>query len=213
MTAPEKPKYRNNAGEVIAINGTLYPPGAVIGSAEWPKNFGLRAVNESGRRVMRYFQRRRFAPFFPPSPMTRDGTIFLPAIMHPIPSFEVSLPGLPPDFDVSPDAPVYRCNSALRVGHREYAIGEHAVYLGWPTPLLREPVNEAAAAVARYYKTNAEHGALLSCPWNLYTDSVFLPALPDYERRDVPDLPPTSGVKFTMTRSAVRTRREPVRDW
>jgi hypothetical protein len=214
MTAPEKPKYRNRSGEVIAVGATLYPPNALIGSAEWPRARGLEPVNESARRVMRFFERRRHAPFFPQTAMARDGTIFLPAIMHPIDPFDITLPGLPPDFDVSPDAPAYKCNAALRVGHRDYAIGERAVYLGWPTPLLREPVNEAAAAVCAYFKTNAEHGALLSCPWNLYSDSVFLPALPDYERRDVPDLPPTAGVKFTMTRAlSFGKPPERPRDW
>ena len=213
-----RPLYRNGSGEVISVGGTLYPPGARFSSSEWPRAYGQQPCNESARRIARYFARRRHAPFLPKSPLTFTGEIFLPAILHPLAPFETALPGVPTEFALPPedDCPRYRIGSALRIGDREYAIGDVATYLGWP-PMFLRPANKVAEAVDAYLKANGRHPSLLSAPWCLYCDDVFLPELPSYERApSEQQLPPTSGVRYEFikrTTGAIperaRRQREP----
>jgi hypothetical protein len=190
MTEHERPKYRNASGDPMVVGSVLYPPGARFESLDWPANTELEPVNDTAWRVMTYFTRRRHQPNFPER-LRVNGRVYLPAILHPVEPYDFALPGLPEDFDIPEDAPLYKCGAGFRIGRQHFVIGEAARYLGWPRFGL-EPVNENATAVRAYFMLHEKHPDLLVCPWNLYDDAPFLPKLRDLEERKA-ELPSMAG--------------------
>lgn len=171
-------RYRVVADAFMA-NGSLCLKGAVVKHDGWPDLSKITPADDDAERIADYFRQRKTDPFLPKSPRDpRTGAIFLPAISAD-PRGKL-LPSLPDE--VTDEMPLYTVTAfdGLVFGGAKVAEGERVAFLGWP-PSRLEPANEIAERVVSYRTQYSEHADFPECPWNLFTDALWLPALPEPE--------------------------------
>ena len=159
------------------VNCNLYPPDSAVRVLAWPNTTELEPLNESARKIVAYYQRRRLDPFLPSTPFDRgSGRIYLPAMLTLACVDEPSWPHLPPQPDpVLPSMPLYKVTGhKVMVGRDHVERGATVVYLGWPR-LFMEPANEVAQRIVEWVASAKGRINLPPSPWNDFDNELWLP--------------------------------------
>jgi hypothetical protein len=165
----------------------FYAKGALIVWSGWPRciSGSVEPADEGASAIMRFWWSNHLNAFCPPTPFNHEhNTIFLPAVL---PGNQGKrAPALPRE--PHPRMPQYRCSYGRTFGNIDVKTDEKIFFLGWPVAGLGlDPVNDAARRVVDYYKTHQSNPALLSSPFCLFANDVFLPPLPEPRRKRADD--------------------------
>ena len=175
-----EPRYRTTA--TVFVNGTQWGAGGEFSFRGWPKaDMHLQPINEAAKKISDYYDRRKYEPSLPPSPVdARTGKIFLPGMLPYLRSR--NFPPAMSAIDAPAGMPIYVALWDAEFGGKLIKQGEKFGFGGWPELAMNiKPANAAAKRVMAFLeKYDPEKCPNLPVsPYNFFDGSLWLPEPPE----------------------------------